>query len=144
MTCHDTQALLSAYLDRQLTENEWKDVRLHLETCAACRREEHALLQLKESLRTVRMPGIPADLVAAIEAETIFKPRWWEFPTFERHWAPLVASLAIGLGALFLLHRSQMAPHAAPMTIAKNPIVSSAPVVAMHRDEEPDPTENVH
>lgn len=144
MTCHDTQTLLSAYLDRQLTADELKDVRLHLETCAACRKEEHTLLQLKESLRTVRMPGIPADLVAAIEAETIFKPRWWELPTLQRRWAPMLAGLAIGLGALFLLHRSQMAPHAAPVTIAQNPVVSSAPVVAMHRDEEPDPTEKVH
>ena len=101
MTCKETQDLLSAYLDRQLTPADLSDVRLHLETCAACRAEEHSLLQLKEALRNrARCRAMPADLVAAIEAETIFKPRWWELPAFQR-WAPALMGLAIGLGAFF-------------------------------------------
>jgi len=73
MTCKETQALLSTYLDRQMSGSDLTEVRLHLEGCAACRAEEQSLLRLKTALRSVSMPSIPADLVAAIEQETIFK-----------------------------------------------------------------------
>ena len=56
MTCKETQELISAYLDRQLAPADLSEVRLHLEVCAACRAEERSVLELKEALRTVKMP----------------------------------------------------------------------------------------
>jgi predicted anti-sigma-YlaC factor YlaD len=140
MTCKETQELISAYLDRQLAPADISEVRLHLTTCAACRAEEHAVLQLKETLRTVKMPSIPADLLASIEAETIFKPRWWETGVYERRWAPVALSLLVGLGAWLFMHY-KIPLGLSSEKIALSPVVSSAPVVAMHRDQEPDPTE---
>jgi predicted anti-sigma-YlaC factor YlaD len=144
MTCKETQRHLSAYLDRQLKPADVSEVRLHLETCAACRTEERSILQLKETLRTVRMPEIPADLIAAIEAETIFKPRWWEMPAGQMRWAPALMGLALALGAFYLLGSSHSPLRGDPTIIARGPSISTAPVVAMHRDQEPDPTEKVH
>jgi predicted anti-sigma-YlaC factor YlaD len=143
MTCKETQEIISAYLDRQLAPADLSEVRLHLESCAACRAEEHAVLQLKETLRTVKMPSIPADLLAAIEAETIFKPRFWEAGLYERRWAPVALSVLAGLGAWFFVHY-KIPLRAGSATIALSPVVSSAPVVAMHSDQEPDLTQKFH
>ena len=145
MTCKETQDMISAYLDRQLTPADLSEVRLHLGTCAACRTEEQSVLQLKETLRTVKMPSIPADLIAAIEAETSFKPRWWEAGLYERRWAPVALGLLVALGAWLLLHNKiPLRGNSLSITVALSPAVSTAPVVAMHRDQESDPTEQVH
>jgi|GEM_PF-2204089 len=142
--CKDIQQVVSAYLDRQLASGDLAEVRLHLETCAACRAEERSILQLKETLRTVSMPSIPADLIASIEAETIFKPRWWEAAFLGQRLAPALVGLALGLGAWFYFAHAHHAWRSGPVNVALSPTVSSAPVVAMHRDQEPDLSEKIH
>ena len=145
MTCKETQEFLSAHLDRQLAPADLREVRLHLDTCAACRAEEKSLLTLKETLRTLSMPAIPIELVAAIENETIFKPRWWETDLFRQRWAPVLLGAAMGLGTWIFLQRDQNPRQAAhPAVLAAAPSVSTSPVVAMHRDQEPEISEQIH
>ena len=145
MTCKETQEYLSAYLDRQLTPADLSEVRLHLEACAACRAEEKSILALKETLRTVKMPSIPLDLLASIETATTLKPRWWETGAYERRWAPVALSILVALGAWAITHyKVPLRGNSLSVTVALSPVVSSAPVIAMHSDQEPDPTEKFH
>jgi hypothetical protein len=59
-------------------------------------------IEIRSLLRERNMPGIPADLVAAIEAETILRRRWWQSDTFRLRWAPALVGLATAFGAIWL------------------------------------------
>jgi anti-sigma factor RsiW len=139
MTCNAIQEVLSAYLDRELSSADLKEVQLHLATgCAACLAEERSILRLKETLRTVKMPGLPSDVLASIEAETVLKPRWWETGLFQRPWIPVAAGIGAAAVAGWLLMRSQIAPMgAAHVEVAA--VLSTSPVVAMHQDPDREP-----
>lgn len=50
------EALLSAYLDGELTQEESQPVRLHLEECGACRRLLEQLHELREAAMTTPFP----------------------------------------------------------------------------------------
>jgi predicted anti-sigma-YlaC factor YlaD len=139
VTCKETQILLSAHLDRELKAEELHEVRLHLADCAACKKAESELLRLKETLRMVPMPRIPDDLVAAIEAETILKPHWWESWSLRKTWTPALIATAAALGAWALLKGHVTPLRHSPWHVVQAPtVISTAPAVAMHRDQEPD------
>lgn len=46
------EALISGYLDRELTQGDAQRVRLHLEECAECRRIADDMIKLKEATMT--------------------------------------------------------------------------------------------
>ncbi len=50
------EALLSAYLDDELTQEESQPVRLHLEECASCRRLFEQMKELREATMTTPFP----------------------------------------------------------------------------------------
>ena len=50
------EALLSAYLDGELTQEESQPVRLHLEECASCRRLFEQMKQIREATMTTPFP----------------------------------------------------------------------------------------
>jgi len=143
-TCQMIRDLLSGYLDRELRPEDQKEVQRHLTTCAACRTEERAILQLKETLRGVPMPGMPRDVLAAIEAETILKARWWESDVFQRRWFPLMAGTAAAAVAGWLWMQAQLVPtRSAHMNVAVG--ISTSPAVALHQDPDKDPVnEDIH
>lgn len=143
MSCRDIQDRLSTYLDREVGAADQKEVRLHLDLCAACRAEEQALLQVKEQLRQVKMPSLPAGVIAAIEAETVLKPRWYEGQSWRRLWTPLAIG-AVAAGALWYAWQSQKPLRHAPLAVVQTPAASSAPAVALHQDQLPDPDSQVH
>ena len=68
-TCEEVFTRLDDYLDRELSADELRMVREHLETCATCAREyrfEAGLLQgVKEKLKRL---AVPEDLMAKIAA----------------------------------------------------------------------------
>jgi hypothetical protein len=73
------------------------------------------------------MPGIPVDLIAAIEAKTIRRRAWWQSDAFRLRWAPALVGLATGFGAIWL-SRLQNHPDARvviPMVAAPQPEVES-------------------
>lgn len=50
MICYKVKSLLSAYIDGELSEDEYRFVTLHLQRCAACRKEQQELLTTKRLL----------------------------------------------------------------------------------------------
>ncbi len=69
LTCEEVFNRLDDYLDRELTAEEMRLVREHLETCAACagehRFESTVLNGVREKLQRL---AVPADLMARIAA----------------------------------------------------------------------------
>ena len=148
MNCKDYEPLLSAYLDRELSAEDQREVGRHLESCRDCQRESKSLLSVKEILRSQPMPALPREVLAEIEARTIFHRPWWErsFPFLaierssdpaseERHprgrsnprliahrWAPAALALAAALGAWALLRHHQTALRGAPLDVVIKPV----------------------
>jgi len=103
MECKDFEGLLSAYLDRELKLEDQKEVGRHLEACGRCQAELQALLSVKERLRAQSLPSIPADLVAEIESQTVYRPRAWGD---RRWWIPVLALAGAAAGwSLFEFHK---------------------------------------
>src|SRR5689334_6341430 len=102
MNCADVREYLSAYLDRQLPESESKVVIEHVEACPRCQGERTLILDMKNALRERKMPYMPADLIASIEAQTIDKSAWWEQESFQLPWLPALVGFATVAGALWL------------------------------------------
>ena len=123
MTCHDFDAYLSAYLDRELSAGDAALLAEHAETCARCQKARTEILSLKTALRDIPMPGIPADLIAAIEAQTLLKHHWWESEGFKTRWLPAFVAVATAVGALALSkHHVNPTPQGTiPMVAAPRP-----------------------
>ena len=58
--------------------------------------------EIRTLLRERPMPGIPRDLLAAIEAETFLRRSWWQSDAFQLRWVPALLGVATVLGALWL------------------------------------------
>jgi anti-sigma factor RsiW len=68
VTPHDElQALLSAYLDRELTQADDQRVRIHLEDCAACRQALADLGRVRELAADLRFAAPPEDKMEELE-----------------------------------------------------------------------------
>jgi mycothiol system anti-sigma-R factor len=81
-TCEEVFGRLDDYLDRELTAEEMRLVREHLETCAACasehRFESRVISDIRSKLSRIAAPpslredlqrlAVPADLMARINA----------------------------------------------------------------------------
>jgi len=67
MTCEQALKLLDDYIDGELAEGPHQELELHLATCEACRKEEHALRALLAEAATLKRDRVPArDLWPAI------------------------------------------------------------------------------
>jgi anti-sigma factor RsiW len=53
----EVSALLSAYLDDELTQAEAQRVRVHLEECGECREAFEEMKALREAARSIEFPG---------------------------------------------------------------------------------------
>ncbi|HEY3536469.1 MAG TPA: anti-sigma factor [Trinickia sp.] len=73
MECDDIRPRIDASLDGELPSGEARAVRQHLETCAACRAEQEALLAIRRSVRRAEYHHAPDALrmriAAALERE---------------------------------------------------------------------------
>jgi anti-sigma factor (TIGR02949 family) len=68
-TCEEVFERLDDYLDRELTTDEMRMVREHLETCAACASEHRFELGVLDDVRAkLRRLAVPEDLMAKISA----------------------------------------------------------------------------
>jgi anti-sigma factor (TIGR02949 family) len=68
-TCEEVFGRLDDYLDRELTMEEMRMVREHLETCAACASEHRFELGVLDDVRgKLRRLAVPGDLMAKISA----------------------------------------------------------------------------
>lgn len=129
MTCQDFNELLSTYLDRELAAPDAALMAAHAETCARCQNERTSILTMKSAMRERVMPGIPADLLAAIEAKTIHNPSWWERNGLRARWLPIAVGAATAVGALWLSKAQQNTTPRATLPVAMAPSRLPSPVL---------------
>lgn len=83
MNCERVRHLLSAYLDRELSPEEFRLIRAHLVTCAGCTRELEAEAVLKEALAGLETLEAPEDLLDTVMVRLAAEPepnRRWVLP----------------------------------------------------------------
>ena len=96
MTCEKIQEMLPAYQDGELSAENEKAVKAHLEECAACQREEQLLPASWEMLGELKpiepSPDFQARFWARVRQEEAKQTGW-------RVMAELATAYACGLGA---------------------------------------------
>lgn len=95
---HEEWTLLSAFVDRALSEHELKAVEAHLASCAECRMEAETLRALKARLAAAPRHALPADLAASIESR-ILRPTFAD--AVRGLWSP--ARVLVPAGAFAVL-----------------------------------------
>ncbi len=138
MTCSKVQALLSAYLDRELNGIESLAIRDHLRECSCCRREETELRSVKALLMGAPIegpsPDFEARLCARIRGTVITGAVDTRRSTLQvrvMSWIsgprPVFAMAAVGISAaavavgIFYLIPNTFASHASSMTPGGHP-----------------------
>ena len=61
MTCQDYERLLTGYVDRELSDDQRRQVETHLRQCADCSRQLDELVSIKERLTMIKFKE-PSDL----------------------------------------------------------------------------------
>jgi hypothetical protein len=69
MECKKFESSASAYIDRQLPEQEFADYRLHLSACNDCRERLFELEQVSLLFRDVEQPEVPRELHSYVMTE---------------------------------------------------------------------------
>ncbi|HEY0961688.1 MAG TPA: zf-HC2 domain-containing protein [Pseudomonadales bacterium] len=92
--------LLSGYVDQELTQQQAQRVRVHLDTCEACRRLHADLRNMKEQLRQLSWPISDEDMLDKLEKD-LFASGARNFGWLLLGIGALCASLA-GIVAFFL------------------------------------------
>jgi hypothetical protein len=77
--------------------------------------------EIRALLKERRMPAIPEDLVAAIEAQTLLRRAWWQSDTFRLRWVPALVGLATVFGALWLSRIQKHPDSRAAIPLAARP-----------------------
>lgn len=67
--CAAIGELLSGYVDQELTQQQAQRVRIHLETCEACRRLHADLRNMKEQLRQLSWPISDEEMLEKLEKD---------------------------------------------------------------------------
>ena len=97
---------------------------------------------LQMLLRSCPKPRMPADLRAAIEAETIYKAQWWESDLFRRRWLPAMIGAAAATAAWFCLQGHAQTPKPGlrePLPIAQGPLQRHPAIALLSVDESTRP-----
>ena len=102
-TCEDFELLINLSLDEMLSEEEQRELRAHLQTCARCRETYRQLCGMKAALAELEEP-VPEDLHArimdAVAEEAAPKVRKFPMKRVVRAVAAVAACAAIGVVAL--------------------------------------------
>jgi predicted anti-sigma-YlaC factor YlaD len=99
VNCERVRHLISAYLDRELSPEEFRLIRAHLVTCDVCQAELEAEAAVKEALGGLKSREAPEDFLTAVLS------RLWCEPGEERR-RPRVCALrwaAVGAAAALVL-----------------------------------------
>jgi anti-sigma factor RsiW len=130
------EALLSPYLDGRTSEAERTLVERHLQSCADCARN---LATLRATVAAVReMPPVRAPRSFALPRSMAKQPQAasWMFPVFRVATVLAVLLFVITVAGDLFLRGSMLpasVPKAAPVSIAKESVVTSAATVAGQR-----------
>jgi hypothetical protein len=134
MTCSDTRAKLTAYLDGDLDADRGTVVRGHLRTCAACRDIAEREAVLRDGLRALPPVDPPASLWANVQAKLAAaevvesqRPAWRRaLARWTRSaWMPRLALAATAAGAAVVLlwWRHQPQPDVVVQTPPPSPAI---------------------
>jgi anti-sigma factor RsiW len=69
--CNTIGDLLSGYLDGELTQQQSQRVRIHIETCAHCKRLHADLKSMKEQMRQLSYPISDEEVLNALENDLV-------------------------------------------------------------------------
>ncbi len=126
MKCNDYQELISAGLDDQLSPEETRTLKAHLETCAECREFAETAGDLCRLSSTEKGELLPTGLEREILRKTLRTERGFLARLFRNNYqipGPIVWAAAAAL--LFLTVHTLMGPDeqppAAPPQVAGNP-----------------------
>lgn len=130
MNCHRVQSLLSAYLDQELSPDEWRQIRNHLFNCSLCAKHYEELTSIKNFLGNLEPPSAQTELLAQIRHT--FGP----VPSFST--ASLIWSKRLGLIAacvfLFLLTSFYLFPNNNGMEVVPLPTGKTTPYRLVNED----------
>jgi len=78
---------------------------------------------IHDALSRLPKASIPADLIAAIRRETIYKKAWYESDQVARRWLPALVGLTTALAVLWLakIQRQSVRVQALPIAAAPRP-----------------------
>jgi anti-sigma factor RsiW len=139
MECQEVQAQLSAWLDGELAEAAGTALAVHLQKCAACRREWRELTALDAALDRLAAP-VPLGLAEKV-LDRLRPPRrrqWWQSVALA---ACLVLGIALG-GTMARVFYVPAAPNGAGADVASLEVFHDFPqgslgtVVASYQSEE--------
>lgn len=105
MNCPDKEAL-SAYLDRQASPAEARDILAHLEKCGACGSRLKVMKAMKAAVASaVDVPPMPEDLRRALEGLAPHRePGWRRFlDELAAGWRRPAAAAALSLAAVLVM-----------------------------------------
>lgn len=71
MNCDAVRNLLSAYVDREVSFEDERRIRLHLLDCPSCAQEEKALRQMRELLSSLPLQELPEDFWFQLRAKLV-------------------------------------------------------------------------
>ncbi len=116
MNCQKASSLLSAYLDRELSPEERRQLRLHLLNCMECSDELEEIERIKAALGYLSVTGMPPVIpwlraqLAAAGMEATSPVYAWQSPWFRRTCAVAALLLLFGLSSVLLLPQQSSAP----------------------------------
>ncbi len=91
MDCKEVRPLIDAYVDRELSASEAREVEAHLEQCAECRRESEAVLGISRAVHQAAYHRAPESLRSRIVAalpQTMPAPEAEAKPERNAAWQP--------------------------------------------------------
>jgi hypothetical protein len=151
MKCENLQLNLPLFIDEELTEGESAIINAHLAECPVCRQHAAEFRALRNDLRVLAKPAMPADLLASVrnavavelETERIEPARplysqnfreWLKF-RFMPYAVGTVASLVLTVSLLFSLLSTRNAINDSRFVV--NGGDSNAPAVLMATNRNP-------
>jgi anti-sigma factor RsiW len=102
MNCRNTQTLLSAYVDCELTGEQMLEIRRHLADCSECREEEAEMVLLKTMLSGTPLIEPPADFEERL-MQAVFQTNREEEPITMGQTISLLSGVSLVAAALTLL-----------------------------------------
>ncbi|HKQ59719.1 MAG TPA: hypothetical protein VJS92_00460 [Candidatus Polarisedimenticolaceae bacterium] len=103
-SCALTREAFQRRLDGDvLTDELERGLDEHREACAACREFEAELRAMQRSLRSLPLPAMPDELLAAVWARTSRAPRrFWQWADWSLQWRAAAAAVALAGLLLFV------------------------------------------
>lgn len=143
MNCRTSQALLSAYIDRELSGHQMLAMRQHLASCRVCAHEFEMLREVKQFVGTISVPEPSEQLLGKLQASISSTSRVPESSRLRSRFM-LASTIAAAIAGAVLLQRYTNSGHGTTATsevarfdvnmdqaYAAEPTLEPAPIVVV-------------